>query len=202
VAPESAQITSLLQAWRGGDSQALDALVPLVFRELHQIAHREMRRERAGHTLQTTALVNEAYVRLMGVTQVNWQDRLHFFAIASQVMRRVLVDAARSRAYAKRGAGLSFVPFDERNLASPDRSAEFVRLDDALGELARLDPRKVQVVEMRYFGGLSVEEIAQVLQVSEGTVLRDWKLAKAWLTQQLRGPSATDPEEPCPTSGS
>ena len=138
--------------------------------------------------------MNEAYLRLIDVTQVQWRDRLHFFAIASQVMRRVLVDTARSRAYAKRGAGLSFVSFDEGLVAAADRSTEFVRLDDALNELAGVDPRKVQVVEMRFFGGLSVEEIAEVLADLSSSVLRDWKLAKAWLTQQLRANNADGPE--------
>jgi RNA polymerase sigma-70 factor, ECF subfamily len=167
--------------------------MPLVYGELQQIAHRQMRRERVGHTLQTAALVNEAYLRLIDVTQVPWRDRLHFFAIASQLMRRVLVDTARSRAYAKRGAGLCFVSFNERIVAVPDRSTEFVRLDEALNELGSLDPRKVQVVEMRFFGGLSVEEIAEVLKISPSSVLRDWKLARAWLTQQLRANDADGP---------
>ena len=183
---DSGEITDLLQAWGHGNSEALDALMPLVYRELQQIAHRQMRRERLGHTLQTTALVNEAYLRLVDASKVQWQDRLHFFAIASQVMRRVLVDAARNRAYAKRGAGLCFVSFDEGIAATPDRSTEFVRLDDALNALTSVDPRKVQVVEMRFFGGLSVDEIAEFLKISPSSVLRDWKLAKAWLTQQLR----------------
>lgn len=138
-------------------------------------------------------------MRLIDVTQVQWRDRLHFFAIASQLMRRVLVDAARSRAYAKHGAGLGFVSFDEGIVAAPDRSTEFVRLDDALNELGSLDPRKVQVVEMRFFGGLSVEEIAEVLKISPSSVLRDWKLGKAWLTQQLRangGDEADDASGP------
>jgi RNA polymerase sigma factor (TIGR02999 family) len=186
VKSDSGEITSLLQAWASGDSQALQALMPIVYRELQQIAHRQMGRERIGHTLQTTALVNEAYIHLVDVTQVHWKDRVHFFAIASQLMRRVLVDAARSRAYAKRGAGLRFLSFDEGLVATPDRSAEFVRLDDALNELARVDPRKVQVVEMRFFGGMSVEETATLLKISPSSVLRDWRLAKAWLTQQLR----------------
>lgn len=194
VEPNSAQITGLLQAWACGDSEALEALMPVVYGELQQIAHRQMRRERVGHTLQTTALVNEAYLRLIDVTQVQWRDRLHFFAIASQLMRRVLVDTARSRAYAKRGAGLCFVSFNEGIVAVPDRSTEFVRLDDALNELASLDPRKVQVVEMRFFGGLSVEEIAEVLKISPSSVLRDWKLARAWLTQQLRANDADGPD--------
>jgi len=194
VEPNRAQITGLLQAWACGDSEALEALMPLVYGELQQIAHRQMRREQVGHTLQTTALVNEAYLRLIDVTQVQWRDRLHFFAIASQLMRRVLVDTARSRAYAKRGAGLCFVSFNEGIVAVPDRSTEFVRLDDALNELASLDPRKVQVVEMRFFGGLSVEEIAEVLKISPSSVLRDWKLARAWLTQQLRANDADGPD--------
>ena len=186
------EITGLLHAWAGGDSEALEALMPLVYGELQQIAHRQMRRERFGHTLQTTALVNEAYLRLIDVTQVQWRDRLHFFAIASQLMRRVLVDTARSKASAKRGAGLRFVSFSEGTVAVTDRCMEFVRLDDALNELASLDPRKVRVVEMRFFGGLSVEEIAQVLKISPSSVLRDWKLARAWLTQELRANDGND----------
>jgi RNA polymerase sigma factor (TIGR02999 family) len=188
VGPDSAEITRLLQAWGSGDSDALEALMPLVYRELQQIAHRQMRRERAGHTLQTTALVNEAYLRLVDATHAQWHDRLHFFAIAAQTMRRVLVDAARSRGYLKRGAGVVFTPFDEGAVAAPQRGAELLRLDDALNDLAAVDPRKVRVVELRYFGGLSVEEIAEVLNVSPSSVLRDWKLAKAWLTRQMSPP--------------
>ena len=200
--PDSAQITGLLQAWACGDSEALEALIPLVYGGLQQIAHRQMRRERVGHTLQTTALVNEAYLRLIDVTQVQWRDRLHFFAIASQLMRRVLVDTARSRAYAKHGAGLCFVSFNERIVAVPDRSTEFVRLDEALNELGSLDPRKVQVVEMRFFGGMRVEEIAEVLKISPSSVLRDWKLARAWLTQQLRASDADSPDGASGPAGS
>lgn len=179
----------MLRAWGGGNAEALEALMPLVYRELQQIAHRQMRRERHGHTLQTTALVNEAYFRLVDIDHVEWKDRVHFYAIAAKMMRRVLVDVARARGYAKRGAGVSLLSFDEGIVASPDRSTEFLRLDDALNELANLDPRKVQVIELRFFGGLSAEETAEVLKISPSSVLRDWKLAKAWLSQQLRRPA-------------
>jgi RNA polymerase sigma-70 factor (ECF subfamily) len=170
--------------WRQGDAEALDALVPLVQRELHDIARRCMAGERVGHTLQPTALVNEAYVRLVDVRRVNWQNRAHFLAMAARVMRRVLVDSARSRRAKKRGGEVLRVTFDE-GLPVADDQPDLLALDDALQALARMDARKSQVIELRFFGGLSVEETATVLSVSADTVLRDWRLAKAWLTREM-----------------
>ena len=184
----SAEITALLRAWGGGDAAALDRLTTLVYDELRRMARRHMRKEAAGNTLQTTALVNEAYLRLVDMKDAGWQDRTHFFAVSAQVMRRILVDAARARGAAKRGgAGGRVAGVDLDRIPSVDtgRAAELVALDDALEELARMDPRKARVVELRFFGGLSVEETAAVLRVSQQTVLRDWKLAKAWLTRSL-----------------
>jgi RNA polymerase sigma-70 factor, ECF subfamily len=174
-------VTELLLEWRQGDSAALDKLTPLVYDELRRIAHRFMRQERDGHTLQTTALVNEAYVRLVGQREVRWQNRAHFFAVTAQVMRRVLIDHARRRRYAKRGGEAQQVPLEDASVMSQGRAAELVALDAALEALAKLDPRKSRVVELRYFGGLSIEETAEVLEVSPMTVRRDWRAAKAWL---------------------
>ena len=162
--------------------------MPLVHDELRRIARRHMRRERDGHTLQASALVNEAYLRLIELTQVEWQNRVHFLAMASRIMRRVLVDAARAKAYQKRGAGVQRVTLGDA-LAVPQGGQDFVALDDALKALERVDPRKCQVVEMRFFGGLSAEETAEALDVSVGTVLRDWRLAKAWLARELGAPT-------------
>ncbi len=178
-------VTDLLNAWARGERQALETLVPLVYEELRRIAGRYMRRERAGATLQTSALVNEAYMRLVKANAIPWQDRTHFFAVSAQIMRRILVDAARHRRYAKRGGGAYRVSIDEGRIGSTEQGAVLEALDDALTALARFDPRKAQVVEMRFFGGLSVEETAKVLLVSPPTVLRDWKLAKVWLTREL-----------------
>ncbi len=178
-------VTALLQAWRGGDEAALGKLMPLVHGELHRLAHRYMRRERVGHTLQTTALVNEAYLRLIDVKQVKWQDRAHFFAIAADLMRRILVDYARTRAYQKRGGDMRKVSFDEALCITPEPETDLVRLDDALKALADFDSRKAKVVELRFFGGLSVEDTAEVLKVSPDTVKRDWRLAKVWLLTEL-----------------
>jgi RNA polymerase sigma-70 factor (ECF subfamily) len=183
--PPSQGVTQLLVAWTHGEQAALDQLVPLVHAELQRLAHRHMARERPGHTLQTTGLVNEVYLRLMDVKQVRWQDRVHFFAVSSQLMRRILVDFARSRRYLKRGGGAQKVTFDEALIPSPKRGQDLVLLDDALNALARVDARKSRVVELRFFGGLSVEETSEVLKVSQETVLRDWKLAKAWLTREM-----------------
>jgi RNA polymerase sigma factor (TIGR02999 family) len=180
-----ADVTGLLLLWRGGDAEALDALIPLVQRELHDVARRCMAGERGGHTLQPTALVNEAYVRLVDVRRGNWQNRAHFLAMAARVMRRVLVDAARSRRANKRGGDAVHVTFDEAVPVATDDQPELIALDDALEALARMDPRKTQVIELRFFGGLSVEETATVLGVSADTVLRDWRLAKAWLTREM-----------------
>jgi RNA polymerase sigma factor (TIGR02999 family) len=180
-------VTDLLLAWRDGDEQALEALMPLVHHELRRLARRHMKGERAGHTLQTTALVNEAYLRLVDLTRVQWHDRAHFLAMAARLMRRVLVDHARSRAYAKRGGGEPPVTFDESLALIGQARPDLVALDDALVALAALDARKGRVVELRFFGGLTVRETADVLGVSQETVLRDWRLAKVWLLRELSG---------------
>ena len=180
------EVTQLLEAWSNGDQQALDRLMPLVYEELRKLARRYMKSERAGHTLQTTALVNEAYLRLINVKGVSWQSRAHFFAISAQLMRRILIDFARSRNYAKRGGGAQRVSLDEALVISDRSYDDVLALDEALSSLASFDARKSQVVELRFFGGLSVEEAAQVLAVSPETVLRDWRLAKVWLTMELK----------------
>ena len=180
-------VTQLLRAWSGGDADALNVLTPLVYDELHRRAHQYMQRELAGHTLQTTALVNEAYVRLIDLRQVSWRDRAHFFALASRVIRHVLVDAARSRRSQKRGADAGTTVFDEDLMVSMTPTADLIALDDALVALAAIDERKSRVIELRFFGGLTVDEAADVLGVSPETVKRDWKLAKAWLRRELRG---------------
>ena len=187
MSPRPHQITQLLQAWGDGDEHALDKLLPLVQGELHKLAHRYMARERPGHTLQTTALVNEVYLRLVRARDLPWQDRAHFFAVCAQSMRRILTDYARSRRYAKRGGGAHQVSLDEAPEVSRQPRGDLVALDDALNRLAVVDERKSRVVELRYFGGLSVEETAEVLKVSPETVMRDWKLAKAWLLRELSG---------------
>jgi RNA polymerase sigma-70 factor, ECF subfamily len=181
------QITQLLAEWSEGNQSALDELYPLVYEELHRLARRYMSRERKGHTLQTTALINEAYVRLVDQKNVRWANRSHFFAISAQIMRRILIDHARRQAYAKRGGGAKQVSLEEAAIVAPDQASELVRLDEALKTLAKLDERRCHVVELRYFGGLSNEEIAAVLKVSENTVTRDWNLARAWLYQHLAG---------------
>ena len=181
------EVTELLIAWSDGDNGAYEKLMPLVYEELRRLAHRYMRRGREGHTLQTSALVNEAYLRLIDQKNVHWQNRSHFFAIAAQIMRRILVDYARSRRYGKRGGGAVQVSLEERLIVSANRSAEVVALDDALKSLAKIDERKSQVVELRFFGGLSIEETAEVLGVSAATVMRDWTLAKAWLLREIGG---------------
>jgi RNA polymerase sigma factor (TIGR02999 family) len=179
-------VTGLLLAWGAGDDAAFERLIPLVHDELRRIAKRCMAGERVGNTLQATALVNEAYLRLIDVQRVRWQDRAHFLAMAARLMRRVLVDAARSKAYQKRGGGAVRVTFDEFQLPGTDIAAEFIALDSALEALAKVDERKSRVIEMRFFGGLSVEETAEALNVSVDTVMRDWKLAKAWLLRELK----------------
>ncbi|MFL6209566.1 MAG: sigma-70 family RNA polymerase sigma factor [Pyrinomonadaceae bacterium] len=180
------EVTRLLVAWGDGDRAALDKLLPLVYAELRRLAHRYMNRERPHHTLQTSALVNEAYLRLVDQKDVRWQNRAHFFGIAAQMMRRILVDYARGRGYQKRGGDDALrVDVDEAMIVSAERAAEVVALDDALARLAEIDARKSQLVELRFFGGLSIEETAEVLQVSPGTVMRDWTLAKAWLRREL-----------------
>ncbi len=187
VSPSGDDITQLLRAWGDGNQAALDRLMPLVYAQLRQAAHRYMARERRGHTLQTTALVNEVYVRLAKAREMRWQDRVHFFALSAQMMRRILTDYARARQYAKRGGGAQVVSLDEAPEVSPKPRADLLALDDALKRLAAVDERKSRVVELRYFGGLSVEETGEVLKVSPETVMRDWKLAKAWLLRELCG---------------
>jgi RNA polymerase sigma factor (TIGR02999 family) len=178
-------VTALLRDWRAGDEAALNRLVPLVERELHRIAGRLMRGERGGHSLQPTALVNEAYLRLFDVQHMDWHDRAHFLAMAARLMRRVLVDHARSKGYQKRGGDAVRVTFDELQIGGTTADVQLLALDKALTALGRLDERKAKVVELRFFAGLSVAETADVLGVSAETVMRDWKFAKAWLLQQL-----------------
>jgi len=181
----SGEITKLLQAWSKGDQAALERLLPLVYSELRRMAHSYMRHESAGQTLHTTALINEAYLRLASVDRLGWKDRAHFFAVAAQMMRRILVDAARARGRQKRGVHVKPLNFNEDLDALIERSSELIALDDALHSLAKIDSRKAQVVEMRFFGGLSVEQTAVVLNISPQSVLRDWKLARAWLTREM-----------------
>ena len=191
---EPGQITSLLKDWVNGDSAAREQLIPHVYRELHRLAHYYRRNAGGGETLQTTALVNEAYLRMVKLDDVNWQDRVHFFAVSSQLMRRILVDAARAHGAAKRGGAAALVAVENLDeLVSPDseRPAELIALDEALSRLAEMDERRARNVELRIFGGLSVEEIAEVMGVSVQTVMRDWKLAKAWLLRELSANGAT-----------
>ena len=183
------QVSGLLRAWSGGDRDALDKLTPIVYDELHRLARRYMRRERTGHSLQTTALVNEAYMRLVDYKSMKWQNRAHFFAVSAQLMRRILVEHARRRNL-KRGRGVQHVSLEETAIVDGERDTDLMALDDAMVALARLDPRKAQVVELRFFGGLSVEETAEVLKVSPVTVMRDWSTAKAWLYRELTGGTA------------
>ena len=185
------QTTSVRCCVRGptADQRALAQLTPIVYDELHRLAHHYMKRERAGHSLQTTALVNEAYMRLVDYKRMHWQNRAHFLAVSAQAMRRILVDRARRR-NAKRGADIEHVSLDAEAVLSTDRSDDFVSLDDALTALADRAPRKARVVELRFFGGLSVDETAEVLRVSPITVMREWKSAKAWLYRELAGPTA------------
>lgn len=185
-------ITQLLVDWRNGDQEALNQLMPLVYEELRQMANYYMRNERKGHTLQTSALVNEAYLRLVDHENIQWQNRSHFFGLAAQAMRRILVDHARSRNYQKRGGGAEQVSLDEAATLAEDRAAELIALDDALQELAKFDQRKSRIVEMRYFGGLSGEEVAEALGISTATVSRDWETAKAWLLRELSRKELTE----------
>lgn len=179
------EITNLLLKWSGGDKDALDKLIPFVYPELRRIARQYMRRENKQHTLQTSALINEAYLRLVDQQTVVWQDRAHFFAVAAQVMRHILIDHARRYAYAKRGAGAQRITLDGVVTAAVGRAAEFVELDEALRRLAEIDPRKEKIVELRFFGGLTVEETSEVLGVSAITVKRDWRSARAWLLREI-----------------
>ena len=183
--PPVGEVSELLRAWSDGDRAALDSLTPIVYGELHRLAGRYMKGERPGHSLQTTALVNEAYMRLVDYKNMRWQNRAHFFAVSAQLMRRILVDHARRRNL-KRGGGVQHVSLDQTAIVGSERAADLVALDDAMNLLAKLDPRKVRVVEMRFFGGLSVEETAEVLKVSAVTVMRDWNTAKAWLYRELK----------------
>src|SRR5262245_1127374 len=183
--PSPNEVTQLLLAWSQGDRSALDRLIPLVYAELRRLAHRYMGQERPGHTLQTTALVNEAYLRLIDASQVQWQNRAHFFGVSAQLMRRMLVDFARAHRNLKRGGEAQRVSLDEALLAPQETDADLVALDEALTALAAIDPRQARAVELRFFGGLSVEETAEVLQVSPETVHRDWRTAKAWLLREL-----------------
>jgi RNA polymerase sigma-70 factor (ECF subfamily) len=181
-------VSALLRAWSDGDQDALDKLTPIVYGELHRLAGRYMRGERTGHSLQTTALVNEAYMRLVGYKSMRWQNRAHFFAVSAQLMRRILVDHAR-RHNLKRGGDVQHVSLDEAASVADVSNTDLVALDRAMHALARIDPRKVQVVEMRFFGGLNVEETAEVLKISTATVKRDWRAAKLWLYREMTGGS-------------
>jgi RNA polymerase sigma-70 factor, ECF subfamily len=192
--PSPQEVSVLLQAWRDGDKAALDRLIPVVYSELRRLAHRYMVRERAGNSLQTTGLVNEAYLRLVDLQRIQWQDRAHFFAIAARFMRRILVDRARSRGYRKRGGDTQQVSLDEALVGAEERGPDLVRLDDALTALEELDERKAKVVELRFFGGLSETEAAEVLKISRETVKRDWRVAKIWLLEQMSG--GADGHEP------
>jgi RNA polymerase sigma factor (TIGR02999 family) len=183
--PSCHEVTRLLKAWTGGDEEALEKLTPLVYRQLHNIAQHYMVGERSGHTLQTTALVNEAYLRLVDCGKVNWQDRAHFFAVSAQLMRRILIDFARSRGYLKRGGAVAHISLDEAPSVCDEPDVNLVALDDALKALSAIDERKSKVVELKFFGGLDVEETAEVLGISSDTVMRDWRLAKIWLLREL-----------------
>jgi len=178
-------VTQLLLRWNSGEESCRDELIQLLDQELRRIAHRQMRKEREGHTLQTTALINEAYLKLVDQSRANWQNRVHFLGVASGLMRRILVDHARGLCRNKRGGAAGHLPLDEDLVFTPAKSAALIALDDALEELARLNPRKAQVVELRYFGGLSVEEAAEALGVHPNTIIRDWSLARAWLKREL-----------------
>jgi RNA polymerase sigma factor (TIGR02999 family) len=192
--PSPKEITQLLVAWGDGDEAALEQLTPLVYQQLHRLAHHYLSHERPGHTLQTSALVNEAYVRLIDWKNVQWQNRAHFFGVSAQLMRRILVDFARSRRYEKRGGGKAPLALDEVVLTSGEKSADMVALDEALLSLEKLDARQSRVVELRFFGGLTVAETAEVLKVSEATVRRDWSIARAWLRREMLQKSALNPQ--------
>ena len=179
------EITGLLQAWNRGEEDALGKLTPLVYAELHAAARRSMSRGRRQNTLQTTALINELYVRMVDLNRVTWQNRAHFFAVCARLMRNILIDLFRSAHYQKRGGGIQRASLDASAIVSPDSRSDLVAIDEALTRLAEVDPRKARVVELRFFGGLSVKETAEVLKVSQETVMRDWKLAKAWLLNEL-----------------
>jgi RNA polymerase sigma-70 factor (ECF subfamily) len=190
--PSPERINQLLLDWSKGDKAALDELVPLVYGELHRLAHHYMGGEHSGHTLQTSALINEAYLRLIDIQRMRWQNRAHFFAVAAQLMRRILVDSARGLQYTKRGGGAQKISLDEAMPLGRETSAELIAVDDALKDLATLDARKSQIVELRFFGGLSIEETAEVLGLSEATVKREWQRAKAWLHLALNKENASN----------
>ena len=182
----SDEVTRLLEDWSNGKREALDKLTPLVYAELRQLAHRYMKGEQPGHTLQTTALVNEAYLRLVKRKNVHWQNRAHFFAVAAQLMRHILIDYARGHTRAKRGGAARKISLEEASLMTPDRATELVALDEALKSLAEIDPRKSRIVELRYFGGMTIEEVAEVLKIAPATVEREWRSAKAWLYKAVQ----------------
>jgi RNA polymerase sigma factor (TIGR02999 family) len=195
TALDTTGVTELLEDWRQGDRAAIEELTPLIYQELRRIAHRYMQRERKGHTLQTTALINEAYIRLAGPEKTRWQDRSHFLAVSAQVMRHVLIDHARRRRYLKHGGELQQVSMSEASLMSEHRAAELISLDEALEDLKKIDQRKNRVVELRYFGGLSLAETAEVLGVSLMTVRRDWRAARAWLFRAVHKGEVADSGE-------
>jgi RNA polymerase sigma factor (TIGR02999 family) len=196
-APSKVEVTQLLRAWGSGDDTALERLTPVVENELHRMAHRCMAGENPGHTLQTTALVNEVYLRLVDIQSVSWQDRAHFFAISARMMRRILTDFARSRRYQKRGGGAVQVTLDEALVVAPEKHADILALDQALTQFAALYPRQSQVVELRFFGGLEVEEAAEALKVSPETVKRDWRFAKTWLLRALSEGKSGEKDDGC-----
>jgi RNA polymerase sigma-70 factor, ECF subfamily len=185
TASSAGDVTGLLKAWSAGDERALEKLTPLVYQELHRRARRYMANERTGHTLQTTALVNEVYLRLVDIHQRNWENRSHFYAVCAQLMRRILVDFARSRKYQKRGGGVRLMPLDEALSVCNECPPQILAVDEALRNLAEVDPRKSRVVELRFFGGLRVDETAEVMKISPETVMRDWKMAKVWLLREI-----------------
>jgi RNA polymerase sigma factor (TIGR02999 family) len=195
--PSKVEVTQLLKAWGNGDDKALALLTPVVENELHRMAHRCMAGENPGHTLQTTALVNEVYLRLVDVHAVNWQDRAHFFAISARMMRRILTDFARARHYQKRGGGAVQVTLDEALIVAPERQADIMALDQVLTQLAALYPRQSQVVELRFYGGLDVQEVAEALKISPETVKRDWRFAKSWLLRALSEGESGEKDDGC-----
>jgi RNA polymerase sigma factor (TIGR02999 family) len=195
--PARSEVTQLLKAWGEGDDRALERLIPVVEDELHRLAHRCMAKEKPGHTLQTTALVNEAYLRLVDIDAMTWQDRVHFFAIAARMMRRILTDFARSRNYQKRGGGAVQVSLDEGLVVAPEMDADLMSLDEALTQFSALYPRQGQVVELRFFGGLEVEEAAEVLKIAPVTVKRDWRFARAWLRRAMSGEKVDECGDGC-----
>jgi RNA polymerase sigma factor (TIGR02999 family) len=196
----STEVSQLLQGWRAGDRQALDALLPLVYKELRRVAHFQLRNERPNHSLQSAGLVNEAYLRLVGMSSPQWESRAHFFAIAAQLMRQILVDYARRHGAAKRGANMPKVTLEDAMVASRRKDMDVIALDDALTDLGKIDPRQSRVVELRYFAGLSLEEISQVMEIAPATVQRDWTAARAWLHREMRRKSTFSSRAVAPTN--